>query len=457
MPAPSAITSTPSSKPDKSEAVRSRLPSGLQRSGSTLDAAIQPATDASLYLRRNSYDGSSIPDRRGGLASPETDNATEITNGDAKTESRQPLPHGQPPGLLRRVTTTSAHRKPTPSHHSMFHDEHNSILGGTKEFFKHRLRSRTNSSSLHSADAADDDATAKEHLSDMHGSDVNGVQKRPRRRSDAEVKSRNAELPPPPPPAIPDQFQQRYPAAVGPRGAEKYIKSSVAKKDNIKADSLQLLHPPRTSIGDGQSEWVAISPPPSSSSTHERDTKTPLSNPLSQRQRRSHDETIRLSTDRGEYRDYRSKHREVVGPADSTIRLTKDQMDLIRLRPLNGDSKSSETRPRSRHNTNESSSPSPPPQSSRKIPSSIGRSSIERLDSPRPDGSIASPLLPKLPPPPSASLSPLSPKRHVRSDSKQALPDSDSIDHHIRRLRSDKKSRRSSFMSTISQMLGRKE
>ncbi|KAJ2388607.1 hypothetical protein H4S02_002781, partial [Coemansia sp. RSA 2611] len=413
-------------KAERGDTARTRSPPGLQRSGSTQSAAVPTVSTDSQHRRRNSHDGSSIADRGGGLAAHEAANASEVAKQAPKADPHRSEPPTPPHGLLRRVTTSSAHRK--HHHHSrLFPDDHSGgILGGTKEFFKHRLRSRTHSSSLHSGDIADDGTAAKEHLPETHGSETNGVQQpRPRRRSDAEVKSRNAELPPPPPPAIPEQFQQRYP----PASTGGYINT---------VDSLQLLHAPRPSIGDGQSEWVAVSPPPSSSSAHERESATPPNIALSHRQRRSHDDTIRASTD---HKAKQHKHADGAAP-DVTTTLAKPQLELARPRHAKTGSDVPGTRSRNRKNTSDSSSPPSPPLTTHNAGNTVGRSSIERVkSSPLGDEATTSPR-PKVPLPPSAPQSPLLTKDYMRSDSKQASPESDSIDHHLRRLRSDRKSRR---------------
>ncbi|KAJ2849813.1 hypothetical protein IWW36_002366 [Coemansia brasiliensis] len=413
----------PSQSPQGSESASHRP--GLQRSGSTQSAAlIAPTNSDKQHRRRNSHDGSSVAERAGGLAAQEKDRSSP-----SKSEST-PSRHS---GLLRRVTTSSAHRK--HSQPRLFNDDSGSgILGGTKDFIKHRLRSRTNSSSLQAADAHE--SKALDQSSEMQPDDVKQT-KRPRRRSDAEVKSRNADvLPPPPPPAIPEQFQQRYPAA------SKSINGSVADKP----DSLQLLHAPRHSI-DTQSEWVAVSPPPSSSA-YKRDLQTPPSSASAQKPRKSHDGTERAFQDR----DSESSQIKRSMGLDSSIKPTQHQIDLI-ISVTDNDATS--TRSRSRRPTQDSSL-APPPQKSRKSAPFINSSSSigEPADSPRLEGKAKSP--PKMPPLPSVSHSPIS-VRSFKEESKQASPDSDSIDHHMRRLKSDRKSRRSSFMSTINQMLGRKE
>ncbi|KAJ1739589.1 hypothetical protein LPJ68_004556 [Coemansia sp. RSA 1086] len=405
----------PSQSPPANELASHRP--GLQRSGSTQSAAlITPTNSDKQHRRRNSHDGSSVAERAGGLAAQQTSTSKPET---------APSRHS---GLLRRVTTSSAHRKYNQPR--LFNDDSGSrILGGTKDFIKHRLRSRTNSNSLHGADAHETEAA--DQSSEIQPDDVKYT-KRPRRRSDAEVKSRNADvLPPPPPPAIPEQFQQRYPAA------SKSINGSVADKP----DSLQLLHAPRHSI-DTQSEWVAVSPPPSSSA-HKRDLQTPPSSDSAQNSRKGHDGTERASQDR----DSDASQIKRSAGLDSSIKLSQHQIDIIAF-----DNDTPSTRSRGRRSTQDSSL-APPPQKSRKSAPFINSSSSIG-DSPRLEGKNKSP--PKMPPLPSASHSPIS-VRSFRGETKQASPDSDSIDHHMRRLKSDRKSRRSSFMSTISQMLGRKE
>ncbi|KAJ1870007.1 cytosolic leucyl tRNA synthetase [Coemansia sp. RSA 990] len=357
----------PSQSPPANELASHRP--GLQRSGSTQSAAlVTPTNSDKQHRRRNSHDGSSVAERAGGLAAQQTSTSKPET---------APSRHS---GLLRRVTTSSAHRKYNQPR--LFNDDSGSrILGGTKDFIKHRLRSRTNSNSLHGADAHETEAA--DQSSEIQPDDVKYT-KRPRRRSDAEVKSRNADvLPPPPPPAIPEQFQQRYPAA------SKSINGSVADKP----DSLQLLHAPRHSI-DTQSEWVAVSPPPSSSA-HKRDLQTPPSSDSAQNSRKGHDGTERASQDR----DSDASQIKRSAGLDSSIKLSQHQIDIIAF-----DNDTPSTRSRGRRSTQDSSL-APPPQKSRKSAPFINSSSSIG-DSPRLEGKNKSP--PKMPPLPSASHSPIS-------------------------------------------------
>ncbi|KAJ2083563.1 hypothetical protein H4R24_000726 [Coemansia sp. RSA 988] len=453
---------------------RRRVPPVLHRSESIHTTSTPLVSLSNSHRRRNSFDGSSVSSRNVGLAtqaladaaSASAIDSTSNSNKDAEAQTAQSTQHS---GLLRRVTISTSQRK----HHQsrLFNDEHsvsNGILGGTREFFKHRLRSRTNSSTPHLGDSTDDVTDAKELSTEIRADESKNArshQQRPRRRSDAEVKSRNADLSPPPPPAIPEQFQQRY----------QYIKNGAAKNESRKVDSMQLLHTPRSSLGDTQAEWVAVSPPPSAS-PRELDLQPPLDKPLAAKKRKSHDEPPRthLTHDHRRPRNPATTTREQhpktkpLKPSmephpDPSSKLPNDRhLDVLRRRSTSNADKNDAAiiaRPKSRRNTGESSqsaSSSPSPQPLRKLIPGVGRASVERYGSSHTDESAASPPMPKLPPLPPVPTSPVSVKNLSKSDLNKVVGDNDSVDYHLRRLK-ERKSRRSSFMSTISSMLGRKE
>ncbi|KAJ2800820.1 hypothetical protein H4R20_003919, partial [Coemansia guatemalensis] len=438
---------------------RRRAPPVLHRSESTHATSTLLASMSNSQRRRNSFDGSSVSSRNVGLATQALADAAAAdftSNFNSRDAEAQSSHHS---GLLRRVTISSSQRK----HHNqsrLFSDEHsgsNGILGGTREFFKHRLRSRTNSSSLHLGDSTDDgDAKGRS----TEGSESRNTRtQRPRRRSDAEVKSRTAEPSPPPPPAIPEQFQQRY----------QYIKSGVAKNESRKVDSLQLLHTPRSSLGDAQAEWVAVSPPPSASA-RELDLRPPQENALAAKKRKSHEEPPRAhpNHDHHRSRNTTTQHAKTkpqkppvdTHPAPIAKLANGRQLDILRRRSTSNADKNEPAivaRSKSRKNTGESSqsasSTSSPPPPHKLMP---GRASVERYGSSHTDESAASPPMPKLPPLPPVPTSPVSVKNLSKSDLNKVAGDSDSVDYHLRRLK-ERKSRRSSFMSTISSMLGRKD
>ncbi|KAJ2156150.1 hypothetical protein GGF46_005382 [Coemansia sp. RSA 552] len=451
---------------DGTDLERSRPPQVLSRSGSSQLATASPVALSSSQRRRNSFDGSSIPGRSAGLAAgAQADEAA--AEADDPDGAHIPTRADQPPGLLRRVTLASAQRKHISHHHHHInlHGEEaggKGGLGGTWDYFRHRLRARTHSSSLHAECVADSAVVdARGSVAEMRGgADGAGVpMTRPRRRSDAEVKTRNGEqvLPPPPPPAIPEQFQHRY----------QSTKNGVARDNNAKVDSLQLLHAPRSSIaGSVQSDWVAISPPPAdpraTSPVADPRATSPTPNALAHRQRRSHDEGMRPDA------HYTNGRAHAAGQAGGKPRhpqrrsfgtspephstLTKDQLELIRLHPVRANGKAPAPGGIGpRYNSGDVSSV--PPQQKSSLAG--GRSSIERLE-PQPAPRATSPV-------PAASsglpLSPLAAENYAKPAPKpvSAADDGDSIDYHMRRLKADRKSRRSSFMTTISHMLGRKD
>ncbi|KAJ2607357.1 hypothetical protein H4S08_004853 [Coemansia sp. RSA 1365] len=456
---------------------RRKAPPVLHRSESTHTALTPLASTSNSIRRRNSFDGSSVSSRNVGLATQALADATtassaaESTDDASRDSEVQTAQSSHNSGLLRRVTISSSQRK-HHNHHQvrLFSDDNNGssrILGGTREFFKHRLRPRTNSSTLNLRGSTDDAADARGSSAETRRSEssTSRVQQRPRRRSDVEVKSRNTELSPPPPPAIPEQFQQRY----------QHINNGVPKNENRKDDAPQSLHTPRSSLGDSQTEWVAVSPPLSSASARELLLRSPQENVPAAKKRKSHDEAQRIQTHYDHYhpkntpttREYaKTKLQKPIvdshlGPTVKQANVR--QVDVLRRHRSTSNADKNDgaaaTRTKSRRNTGESSqsaSSSPSPHLPNKLLSGIGRASLERHGSSHTDESAASPPMPKLPPLPPLPTSPMSAKNSSKSDLNKVSGDTDSVDHHLRRLK-DRKSRRSSFMSTISSMLGRKD
>ncbi|KAJ2732726.1 hypothetical protein IW152_003618 [Coemansia sp. BCRC 34962] len=442
------------------------------RSGSAHETAINDKPPSSSR-RRNSLDGSNVSSRgalRAYLAGG---------SGDLLQTSEVPPPprRSQPSGLFRRVTTTAALRKHNqhPDNAAMGDSEGNgddlggsSIIGGTREFFKHRLRSRTHSNS----------ANLPNDTGQANGKQTNGVSvlttggagavERPRKRSDAEVKSRDSSVSPPPPlprqPVLPDHLQ-RVPAA-DKQGAAKHSSSSAAASAHHK-----LLSP---------------HPPPSSSSSGTQGDvfKTPQSGEALHSQRKSHDGAMTTAAAQGsDEHASLGRARLRTSSADSaqqqhqssTVRAARGHIDVSKqLRLANSgveegaDGERFGTRSRSRRNTGESASSAPPlaqPQPPRKFTLNVGRG--ERPTSANgSDVVFDPPPVPKLPagspiPAMSAIISPQEAAKSLAGLAERRqhpAGDVDSIDYHLRRLRpNNNKGRRSSFMTTISNMLGRKD
>ncbi|KAJ2747729.1 hypothetical protein GGI20_000199 [Coemansia sp. BCRC 34301] len=458
------------SKPSKVEGV----PPLVFRSGSAhseIGSGTQPGSSA---RRRNSLDESRISSR-GALRADLGSGSADLLRASVAPSS----PHRtQPAGLFRRVTTTAALRK-----HNQHAEYANSgdgddmgggggggIIGGTREFFKHRLRSRT-----HANGPQVPNGTSQNEIAHANG-DAEQAE-RPRKRSDAEVKSRESSVSPPPlrqQPALPDHLQ-RIPAA-GRRGA-----AAKHAKSNGVAGAHHALLPPRPPA-----------PPSSSSSSGTQGDvfRTPLHREALHSQRKSHDggtSTVRTVDEHAANGRVRARTASAESTRQhhqsSTVRVGRGQNDvataLLHLRPANGDVEDGAgvdhygTRSRSRRNTSESASSAPPrmqPPPPRRFMLNVGRSG-EQPTSAHDDSDevVDPPPVPKLPagsPPPPHMSSIASPQEAAKAmaglaDKRQhPAGDVDSIDYHLRRLRSgnNNKGRRSSFMTTISNMLGgRKE
>ncbi|KAJ2690774.1 hypothetical protein IWW39_000434 [Coemansia spiralis] len=441
------------------------------RSGSAHDTASNDKPPGSSR-RRNSLDGSNVSSR-GALR---TDLAGG--SGDLLQTSEVPPPprRSQPSGLFRRVTTTAAlrkHNQPADSA-AMGDSEGNGddlggsgIIGGTREFFKHRLRSRTHSNSANLPNGTGQANGTQANGTGAPAKGGAGAVERPRKRSDAEVKSRDSSVSPPPllprQPALPDHLQ-RVPAADR-RGAAKQSSNSAAASAHHK------LLPPR--------------PPPSSSSSGTQGDvfKTPQTAEALHSQRKSHDGAMTTAARGSDEHTSLGRTRLRTSSADSaqqphqysTVRVARGQTDVSKqLRMANGgveegmDGERLGTRSRSRRNTGESASSAPPlaqPQPPRKFTVNVGRG--ERPTSANgSDVVFDPPPVPKLPagsplPPMSAIISPQEAAKSLAGLAERRqhpAGDVDSIDYHLRRLRpSNNKGRRSSFMTTISNMLGRKD
>ncbi|KAJ2014706.1 hypothetical protein GGI14_004692 [Coemansia sp. S680] len=446
------------------------------RSGSAHEALSNGALPSSSR-RRNSLDESSISSRSALRADMGGGSGDHL-----QTSAVPPSPRrSQPSGLFRRVTTTAALRK----HHQNSDYAHagdgesngddvggNGIIGGTRDFFKHRLRSRTHSNSANLLNGSGQAGTAQTNGASIQakgGAEI--ITERPRKRSDVEVKSREPSVSPPPllpqQPTLPD-YIQRTPAADR-RGAAKHAKNNSVTGAHHK----QL--PPR--------------PPPSSSSssgTQGDVFKTPQPIEALYSQRKSHDDAMTMAARGSDEHSALGKTRARTASADSarqphhqhqssTVRVARGHVEVPKqLRATNGDvddgidSERFGTRSRSRRNTGESVSSAPPhlqPQPPRKFTLNVGRG--ERPTSDDSDAVLDPPPVPKLPagsPPPPPLSAIISPQEVAKSMAGLAerrqhpAGDVDSIDYHLRRLRpSNNKGRRSSFMTTINNMLGRKD
>ncbi|KAJ2867480.1 hypothetical protein FB639_004936 [Coemansia asiatica] len=463
-------------------------PTFISKEGSGEPAAVVPAMHrsesaqstesfelltASMRRRRNSFDGSSSSLRRKDSSSSVENYPLSAINGASVIETSgsehagQQKQENQGGGrLLRRVTTTAANYRSSNRQHS---DDHiGGIIGGTKDFFKNRLRSRTHSNSEAGTngdakgDASDrsssKDSGPEHRMNTMSSAGSAEAQERARRRSDAEVKSR---LPPLPLTlSSATGLQAQYAAKPHKQQQQQQQRRGLAS---------EMLSPGKR---PGDSEKVALH----SLSPFDRRSESGRAPHLEaiRSQRKSHDDALpinqkkRADVDYGGDRRNSSRHvqtrtssaeyarkqpsqqpsqqqqtttrRLFAAPLESTMKLTKAQIELLRLRPASSGSgdgrKSGETA----------------------FPS-LGPNDSSNDDE---DG-FSPPPLPKMPPlppiPPQTAPSPLSSQRpHLgNADKKGGSGDTDSIEYHLRRLKSDKKTRRSSFMTTLSNMLGRKD
>ncbi|KAJ1772345.1 hypothetical protein IW140_000179 [Coemansia sp. RSA 1813] len=475
-----------------------------------------PTQKDGIGRRRNSYDAPGFQTR-----GPSTLLTHEIPAFDT---NKTTAPHAKPPiqplfggGLFRRVTTSSAHRKGLHNYQTPKSQDHIStedhdgasigsntssigsgaagLLGGTRDFFKHRLRSRTNSNqSRHN-----DSHPPKQHFvfgkqgnSDSAGNGgvpfletiVSGkasdtVHEKARKRSDAEVKTRetgSASLP-----------QQAH---------NKKLHLTKRTSDKQTQDGVESTSQPpltlRTLSSESQSSWLAIQPPSStkSSSSAQNDSGkavSPLlhdSSVLTNSQRKSHDDVI-PSMSRSKQSTYGYRQRARASSSDghpnhsfrneSSMRLTRGQLELLRLPAVkDGEQAAIEgilgTRSKG-HRGNGDVKPDqqqrhqhPPKHAEHRIAKKRTDSAVAEPDNAfgTDDRGFRPPPMPQMPPPPPPSLqTPKSPPDTAvsgrSSNTISKASDTDSIDYHMRRLKSDRKSRRSSFMTTISSMLGRKD
>ncbi|KAJ2768533.1 hypothetical protein IWQ57_003496, partial [Coemansia nantahalensis] len=399
----------------------------LQRSKSVraINPEPEPATvDAPQPRRGSSFDESSISSRKGSLtaaidAAVGTAGTQEADLGGGGEPARDQGPHAvSGGGILRRVTVSSVHRRGHLPHAAP--DQHGGssgggLLGGTRDFLKHHLRTRTNSNSVNNnnnSSMVDGTPGAKGPATAAAGDRGNRAkgagstqQLRPRRRSDAEVKSRGSAPLPQTPPAVPDHPQLHHSPLVSHASGDAMHGNNCGKA----------VHPfASRTAADRQSEWVAVSPPPSSASVHNGDaTRRPNNLLAAAAQRRSHDGSVRARPRPGHPGETRG---EEVKPVADLPQNELDQLQACNLEMLRA------------------SLDEPP-----------GRPSIGQSSATSSSGSTGSPPLP---------LQDLHKTRMQHS-----AGENDSIDYHMRRLkdRKDHKARRSSFMTTIGNMLGRKE
>ncbi|KAJ1817754.1 hypothetical protein LPJ75_001632 [Coemansia sp. RSA 2598] len=458
----------------------------MHRSESAQSTGSFELLTASMRRRRNSHDGSSSSLRRRDSSSVENYPLSAIngapvsdTSG-AEDSDKQRQEHQGGGRLLRRVTTTAAHYRGSRPQGD---DPIGGIIGGTRDFFKNRLRSRTHSTSNNEAngnvDGTDkqtalahdqDRPSSKGSATEYHMNTLSGVgnaeaQERARRRSDAEVKSR---LPPLPltlssATGLQAQFAGK-PQKQQRRALASEMRAAPSGRDASKA-------PAKTDGGNAAADLakVALQQPLLPADRRGESGRAP--HPEAVRgQRKSHDDVlpmhlskkadadqagqrngrhaVQTRTSSAEYarkQPQQASRRLFAAPLESTMKLTKAQIELLRLRPANsGDRRSAETQ--------------------RQSPAAKADAAFPSLGANDDDNEAYSqPPLPKMPPlppiPPQAAQSPLSSQRPqaASADKKSSAGDTDSIDYHLRRLKSDKKTRRSSFMTTLSNMLGRKE
>ncbi|KAJ2549580.1 hypothetical protein EV175_004394, partial [Coemansia sp. RSA 1933] len=293
--------------------------------------------------RRNSYDAPGFQSRGPTASLTHEIPAFELDKLQGRPQNQ--LSFGG--GLFRRVTTSSAQRKgglhtyQTPRSHDQIPTEDQDgasigsntssmgssggaagLIGGTRDFFRHRLRSRTNSNQHRSSSSngghppkspfafgkQGNDATFLETIVSGKASDT--VREAVRKRSDVEVKTRDMD------PSISPQYQN-------------------STKDD---GSVQPPLTVRTLSSESQSSWLAVQ----DGST--RATSTPPYGPggmLGNTQRKSHDDVIpsisrtRQGTHRQRARASSSDGYPNQGGTrgESSMRLTKGQIELLRLPP----------------------------------------------------------------------------------------------------------------------------
>ncbi|KAJ2007764.1 hypothetical protein GGI04_001391 [Coemansia thaxteri] len=426
----------------------------VSRAESAQSTTATNGTPPSSARRRNSLDGSSISSHGAQKASS---NASVGSGDQQHAPAVPPSPRrNQPSGLFRRVTTSAALRKSNQhsSHEPQMGDGSaagGGIIGGTREFFKHRLRPRTHSNDeqevatvLPYAPSPTNEAMIRMDVLASSGADP---AERPRRRSDVEVKSRDSSMARASPmlpsqPTMPERLQRH--AAGGGR--------STSKQDKSTTGAAGTRHKQQTGL-------PPLPPPPAAPSSSSSGGQ---SNEVKHGQRKSLDEHAMHSKARTRTSSGEDAHFQ------PTIRMTTGQFEVLKPRPASGggDSERFGTRSKPRRNTGESASsaplPQPPPTFSRYVGRSSERPTSAHEDS---DAVLEPPPVPQMPSPPllptvSAGISPQDAAKSlaVQADRRQhPAGDVDSIDYHLRRLRPDRKGRRSSFMTTISHMLGRKE
>ncbi|KAJ2227673.1 hypothetical protein H4R99_000197 [Coemansia sp. RSA 1722] len=476
----------------------------VHRSDSAQSTGSFELLTGSMRRRRNSHDGSSSSLRQKDSSSIENYplsaiNGASITGASSSDDGKQKQEHQGGGGrLLRRVTTTAAQHR---SNRQQNEDHISGIIGGTRDFFKNRLRSRThstsnsngNSSSGEASGGGNDDGNggaggskpavlvraqdkpgpAEYRMNTLSSAGNADALERARRRSDAEVKSR---LPPLPltlssATGLQAQFatkphkQQRRQlasemlAVPSGRDADK----ALGKSGNVGADSANAALHQSLSPTDRRSE----------------SGRAPQAEAV-RGQRKSHDDALPMhlskKTDaaQGDQRNGRgvqtrtssaeyarkqpqqTSRRLFAAPLETTMKLTKAQIELLRLRPASSSSNNNNARDGVVSSSDRKSGEAVFPNLG---PGGSGDNSNDD------DEAYSAPPLPKMPPlpplPPHAAQSPLPSQRPQAAtapgDKKSTAGDTDSIDYHLRRLKSDKKTRRSSFMTTLSNMLGRKD
>ncbi|KAJ2658042.1 hypothetical protein IWW48_004214 [Coemansia sp. RSA 1200] len=475
-----------------------------------------PEQKSGMGRRRNSYDTPGFQPR-GSSALPTHETSTFDPNRISPPHTKSQNQPSFGGGLFRRVTTSSAiHRKglhgyrTQKSQDGISLDEQDSasidsstgsisngaagLIGGTRDFFKHRLRSRTNSNQprnnsnqtskshfvfgrQNSTDSTGDNAPFLETI--MSGKASDTFRERVRKRSDAEVKTRDTAD------ATDGQQQSRQ------QNNKQHLTRLKTDKQHGQGHTGNVPQPPltvRTLSGESQSSWLAVQPPSSAKSTSlgqseiSRDGHLSAADPLlhAYSHRKSHDDVL-PSMSRPSQGTHGHRQRARASSSDgqpsqsfrteSSMRLTKGQLELLRLRPAKDGGQANEsstlgTRTKTPKNSNGSSKfeQQHAPAATNLFDGNKRADDTAEADSGHgiEDRGFRPPPMPQMPPPPPPSLlSPLSPPDTAvsgrSSNTISKAGDTDSIDYHMRRLKSDRKGRRLSFMTTISNILGRKD
>ncbi|KAJ1899303.1 hypothetical protein LPJ66_002194 [Kickxella alabastrina] len=500
----------------------------IQRSESAQSIGNPDGLAAMQHRRRNSFDGSNSSLRHAEQSLNEeymmlpVSSSAKMGSGNTANhpdQQQQLLGGGR---LFRRVTTSSTHQKSSRSSD----DDHTGggIIGGTRDFFKNRLRSRTHSNArgtaakLTSAAEVHAEGTTvngvSEYQMDLIGQSGNGgdsddrgavAHERPRRRSDVEVKSRVS--PPPTQAAVPEIYPQvppklppklprkKHAASDAPVTAAAAAATSASASGRQHSDRRSKRVPATAPSSEGHIDSAFTLPKPEPSRGQRKshdDVIAPQSSALGTKHAGKHDGRASARTLSAEYTRQQSQRSTSV-PPEPSIRLTSEQLELLRLRPgkSSGSGNPTASKPtadssggnageaagmrsrRQRQDPGELPAPTAAlPQPPRKFMTNVGRSSAEQQHRSReaPDREreeytvLSPPPLPKMPPlppiPPSASedISEfLSDTQATESDGGHVAGDTDLADHPGRKSKSKRKTRRSSIMTTINSMLGRKE